>query len=64
MNVAEMPEKLNFDIYVQTASKSLLLDRVEYIRADIVRDMIKEAIRDNEITVHLVKDGEIPDGGA
>ena len=61
MNV-EMPERMQFDFYVGTSTGSMPVGRVVYIREDVVRDMIKGAVRDNEITVRVIENKTIPEG--
>ena len=58
----EMPERMQFDFCVETSTGSMPVGRVVYIREDIVRDMIKEAVRDNEITVRVIENKTIPEG--
>lgn len=46
----EMPERMTFDICVKTSAGKIPLQKIEYIRADYVADMIKAAVKDNNIT--------------
>lgn len=58
----EMPERMQFDFCVETSAGSMPVGRVVYIREDVVRDMIKGAVRDNEITVRVIENKTIPEG--
>lgn len=58
----EMPERMQFDYCVETSAGSIPVGRVVYIREDVVRDMIKGAVRDNEITVRVIANETIPEG--